>query len=192
VNKSELVTVVAARLGGTEAEARKYIDTMVDVISGRVAAGERVQVLGFGTFDRVDRKPRVRHNPRTGQPIQVAATRAPRFTAGQTLRNQVADTMTVDPTPVVDTLGPQPIAAEPEGTAPPVVKKPAKKAKASVKPVKNAPTKKAPTKKAPPKKAKAAPKAAKKAENAAKPTGKTKSAVSKAKKTAKPKTKGKK
>ncbi|NUR29524.1 MAG: HU family DNA-binding protein [Catenulispora sp.] len=91
MNKAELAAEVAGRVQGTDADARAYVDAVFDVIMSQVAAGERVQVLGFGTFDGVQRAARAGRNPRTGAAIQIAASVSPRFQAGQTFRAQVAE-----------------------------------------------------------------------------------------------------
>ena len=95
VNKAELTAEVAERLKDADADARQYVDAVFDAIMRHVAAGERVQILGFGTFDSVTRAARTGRNPRTGAAIQVAAGVAPRFHAGQTFRAQVTDGKTV-------------------------------------------------------------------------------------------------
>jgi DNA-binding protein HU-beta len=91
MNKAELAAAVAAKLGGEELDARRYVDAAFETIMLQVAAGDRVQVLGFGTFDRVERAARVGRNPRTGDRIQVPAGTSPRFHAGQTFRARVTD-----------------------------------------------------------------------------------------------------
>jgi DNA-binding protein HU-beta len=93
MNKTELVTAVTEKLAGAEPDARQYIDAVFDTIMHRVATGERVQIIGFGTFDSVERAARVGHNPRSGAQIQVAASVAPRFQAGQTFRAQVKESL---------------------------------------------------------------------------------------------------
>lgn len=89
MNKTELAAEVAERLNGVDPDARQYVDAVFDVIMRRVAAGERVQIIGFGTFDSVGRAARVGRNPRTGAEIQVAPSVSPRFHPGQTFRAQV-------------------------------------------------------------------------------------------------------
>jgi DNA-binding protein HU-beta len=101
VNKAELVAEVAERLNGADPDARQYVDAVFDVIMRRVAAGERVQILGFGTFDSVGRAARVGRNPRTGAAIQVPAGVSPRFHAGQTFRAQVTDGSALSAAPEV-------------------------------------------------------------------------------------------
>lgn len=91
VNKADLTAEVAERLNGADPDARQYVDAVFDAIMRHVAAGERVQILGFGTFDTVARAPRVGRNPRTGAAIQVPAGVSPRFHAGQTFRTQVTE-----------------------------------------------------------------------------------------------------
>lgn len=91
MNKAELAAAVAEQVHGTETEARAHIDALFDVIMARVAAGGRVQVVGFGTFDGAHRAARVGRNPRTGAAIQIAPSVTPRFQAGQTFRTQVAE-----------------------------------------------------------------------------------------------------
>lgn len=93
MNKTELVTAVSEKLAGAEPDARQYIDAVFDTIMHQVATGDRVQIIGFGTFDSVERAARVGHNPRSGAQIQVAASVAPRFQAGQTFRAQVKETL---------------------------------------------------------------------------------------------------
>lgn len=91
VNKADVAAEVAERLKGADADARQYVDTVFDVIMRHVAAGERVQIVGFGTFDSVERAARIGRNPRTGAAIQVPAGTSPRFHAGQTFRSQVTE-----------------------------------------------------------------------------------------------------
>ena len=141
MNKAELAAEVAERLHGVEPDARQYVDTVFDVIMRRVAAGERVQILGFGTFDSVGRAARVGRNPRTGEAIQVPAGVSPRFHAGQKFRAQVTDASPV-PAVVANAEAPAPaVAATGKGVAKPAKvkkaktadKKPGKAAKAAVK-----------------------------------------------------------
>ncbi|MEU8344257.1 HU family DNA-binding protein [Spirillospora sp. NPDC048832] len=90
MNRSELVKMVAERAGSDEAAARRHVDAVFDTVMERVAAGERVTVTGFGTFDGFARPARSARNPRTGLPVEVPAARVPRFRSGQTFRTRVA------------------------------------------------------------------------------------------------------
>jgi DNA-binding protein HU-beta len=90
VNKSELVAAVAAHVGSDQAQARRHVDAVFETIMNSVVDGERVVVTGFGTFDRVTRPARTVRNPRTGQPIQVPSSLAPRFSVGRTFKEHVS------------------------------------------------------------------------------------------------------
>jgi len=90
VNRSELVAAVAAQVGSDQAQARKHVDAVFETIMSNVVEGERVVVTGFGTFDRVTRPARTVRNPRTGQPIEVASSLAPRFSVGRTFKENVS------------------------------------------------------------------------------------------------------
>ena len=90
MNKGELVAAVAAHVGSDQAQARRHVDAVFETIMTSVGEGERVVVTGFGTFDRVTRAARTVRNPRTGQPIQVAASQAPRFSVGRTFKESVS------------------------------------------------------------------------------------------------------
>jgi DNA-binding protein HU-beta len=90
VNKSELVAAVAANVGSDQSQARRHVDAVFEMIMKSVMDGERVVVTGFGTFDRVTRPARTVRNPRTGQPIQVASSLAPRFSVGRTFKEHVS------------------------------------------------------------------------------------------------------
>ncbi|MQY09729.1 HU family DNA-binding protein [Actinomadura macrotermitis] len=90
MNRTELIEAVAARAGSDHAAARRHVDAVFEAIMENVAAGERVLVTGFGTFDRQSRPARTARNPRTGLPIEVPAAEVPRFRIGQTFKNRVA------------------------------------------------------------------------------------------------------
>ncbi len=90
MNKSELVAAVAAHVGSDQAQARRHVDAVFETIMNSVVDGERVVVTGFGTFDRVTRPARSARNPRTGQPIQVPSSLAPRFSVGRTFKEHVS------------------------------------------------------------------------------------------------------
>lgn len=163
MNKTELAAEVAERLNGADPDARQYVDAVFDVIMRHVAAGERVQILGFGTFDSVGRAARVGRNPRTGAAIQVPAGVSPRFNAGQTFRAQVTGG-----SPAVSAVSAVVTDAEP------AIAKPAKAKK--VKAVSEKPTKEAQKKAAKPADRKA-PKPAEKASKSPKSLKATKKSV---------------
>jgi DNA-binding protein HU-beta len=93
MNKSELVDALASATGMTKADAGRAVDSLFDTDKGVIAKalrrGNRVQITGFGTFERKNRKARTGRNPRTGQTIQIAATKTPSFRAGKGLKDAV-------------------------------------------------------------------------------------------------------
>jgi DNA-binding protein HU-beta len=89
VNKSELIDAIAEKVGG-RAAAVKAVDAVLDTIVGAVAKGERVGLVGFGTFEKRVRGARTARNIRTGATIKVKATSVPAFRAGAGFKETVA------------------------------------------------------------------------------------------------------
>lgn len=89
MNKAQLVEAVAEQLGGRRAAA-EAVDAVLDTIVRTVTAGDRVSVTGFGTFEPVDRAPRLARNPQTGERVKVKKTRVPRFRPGQGFKDLVS------------------------------------------------------------------------------------------------------
>lgn len=83
MNKAELVDVVAKDAGTTKKDAEQVINAMMDAIVKRVASGERVTLVGFGTFEARQRKARTGRNPKTNEPLQIPAKRVPGFRVGK-------------------------------------------------------------------------------------------------------------
>lgn len=90
MNKADLIERIAQELGG-RAEATTAIEVVVDAILREIAAGGSVGITGFGTFERIDRAPRTGRNPRTGDPVPIDATSAPRFRPGTYFKKVVSD-----------------------------------------------------------------------------------------------------
>ncbi len=90
MNKSDLTAHVAKAASMTQEQAGKSIDAIVATIQDTLAAGDQVTLVGFGSFAVVERAARTGRNPRTGEAIQIAATRMPHFKSGQTLKDAVA------------------------------------------------------------------------------------------------------
>jgi len=90
VNKAQLVEEVARRTGSSPAEARKNVDAVLDAIVTGVVEGDRVALLGFGTFEGTSRPARTARNPRTGDAIDVPAATVPRFRVGTAFKTRVA------------------------------------------------------------------------------------------------------
>ncbi len=89
MNKADLVERAAASAAITKAQAGSAIDACVDAITGALKKGDRVTLVGFGTFSTSARKARTGRNPQTGKPIKIAAKRVAKFTAGAELKKAV-------------------------------------------------------------------------------------------------------
>jgi len=89
VNKTELVSAVAEKAEMTKKDAEKAINAVFASIEEALARGDKVQLVGFGTFEVRDREARKGRNPQTGQEIEIPATRVPAFKAGKALRDAV-------------------------------------------------------------------------------------------------------
>ena len=90
MNKAELITAAAEKAGITRKDAEKAISAALEVITEELVAGERVSIVGFGSFDVKTRGERVGRNPRTREEITIAASRVPQFKAGKSLKDAVA------------------------------------------------------------------------------------------------------
>lgn len=93
MNKSDLVDSLADQTGMTKADASRAVDALFGtdggIIQSALEGGQRVQITGFGTFEARDRKARTGRNPRTGEAIQIPATRSPSFRAGKGLKDSI-------------------------------------------------------------------------------------------------------
>jgi len=89
MTKAELVSHVAAETSTTNAAAERMVGAVLSAIADALAGGETVAIAGFGTFSTRDRPAREGRNPRTGEPIAIAASRTPAFKPGKTLRDAV-------------------------------------------------------------------------------------------------------
>jgi len=89
MNKNELIDGVANAAGLSKSDAGKAVDSVIDAISGALAAGGEVRMTGFGTFSTASRAASTGRNPRTGEAIQIAASTRPKFKAGKSLKDAV-------------------------------------------------------------------------------------------------------
>ena len=89
MNKSELIEQISNRSGFPLASSRKALEAVVETISAALASGDRVQLVGFGTFKVTARAAREGRNPQTGAVINIPATKTPSFTAGAELKKNV-------------------------------------------------------------------------------------------------------
>lgn len=90
VNKTELVTEVAERAGMTKKDAERAVNAVVESIEAALMKGDRVSLVGFGTFEVRERAARVGRNPRTGATLEISGSRVPAFKAGKALKDSVA------------------------------------------------------------------------------------------------------
>ena len=89
MNKGELVAALAAKAELSKKDSEAALNAMIDVISETMAKGEKVQLIGFGTFEAKKRPARTARNPRTGEEVKIAACNAPSFKAGKALKDKV-------------------------------------------------------------------------------------------------------
>lgn len=89
VKKADLVTRMADKSGLNKKQAEAALDAFVVSVQDALQAGEKVQLVGFGTFEARDRAARIGRNPGTGEEIQIPASRAPAFRAGKGLKDAV-------------------------------------------------------------------------------------------------------
>ena len=89
MNKGELVAAVAAKTELSKKQSEAALNGIVDVITDALIKGEKVQLIGFGTFEVKKRPARTARNPRTGDEIKIAASKAPVFKAGKALKDKV-------------------------------------------------------------------------------------------------------
>jgi len=89
MNKTELVAEVSERAGLTKRDAEAAVKAVVDSITGALVNGEKVQLVGFGTFEVRERAARSGRDPRTGKSMEIAASKAPAFKVGQALKDAV-------------------------------------------------------------------------------------------------------
>jgi DNA-binding protein HU-beta len=90
MNKGQLKDAVAEAAGLSGADAERALDAVVDTITKAVANGEKVTIVGFGTFEPRERSARTGRNPQSGAEIQIAATTVPGFKAGAAFKQAVA------------------------------------------------------------------------------------------------------
>ena len=89
MNKSELIAEVASKTALPKKDAEKAVNAFIDTVKEAVANKDKVQLIGFGTFETRERAAREGRNPQTGAAIQIAATTVPAFKAGKALKDAV-------------------------------------------------------------------------------------------------------
>ena len=89
MNKTELITAIAEEAELSKKDAEKALKAFIDVVGNELKKGEKVQLVGFGTFEVSERAAREGRNPQTGDTMKIAACKAPKFKAGKALKDAV-------------------------------------------------------------------------------------------------------
>ena len=90
MNKSALIDAVHSAAGGVDKkDVATVVDKLIEVVQGAVSRGDKVTVPGFGAWSRTERAARTGRNPRTGEPVQIAASKGVQFTAGANFKSTV-------------------------------------------------------------------------------------------------------
>ena len=89
MNKTELVAAMAEQTNLSKKDAEAALKAFIDVVSEELKKGEKVQLVGFGTFEVSERAAREGRNPQTGAAMKIAASKAPKFKAGKALKDLI-------------------------------------------------------------------------------------------------------
>ena len=89
MNKTDLVEVVALKADMSKKDSEKAVKAVIEAISEALAAGDKVQIVGFGTYAVKERAAREGRNPKTGEAMTIAASKVPTFTAGKALKDAI-------------------------------------------------------------------------------------------------------
>lgn len=90
MNKADLINVVAETAGLSKKDAGKAVDAVLEGVTGALKKGDKVQLVGFGTFEVREKSARTGRNPQTGATIEIPASTVPAFKAGKALKDAVA------------------------------------------------------------------------------------------------------
>ncbi len=89
MNKAELVAAVAAKTELSKKDAEKALKAFTDIVADELKKGNKIQLVGFGTFEVSKRAAREGRNPQSGEPMKIAASKAPKFKAGKALKDYI-------------------------------------------------------------------------------------------------------
>lgn len=89
MNKTEFIAAVAEKAEISKKDSEKALKAFVDVVAEQLKAGDKVQLVGFGTFEVSERAAREGRNPQTGETMKISACKAPKFKAGKALKDAV-------------------------------------------------------------------------------------------------------
>ncbi|MBR1470119.1 MAG: HU family DNA-binding protein [Lachnospiraceae bacterium] len=87
MNKTELVAAVAEKAGLTKKDAEEVVNAFTDTVIKALKKGDKIQLVGFGTFEVTKRNARTGRNPLTGESMKIAASKAPKFKAGKAFKD---------------------------------------------------------------------------------------------------------
>ena len=89
MNKTELIAAIASKTELSKKDAEKALKAFTDVVTEELKKGEKIQLVGFGTFEVSERAAREGRNPQSGEPMKIEASKAPRFKAGKALKDMI-------------------------------------------------------------------------------------------------------
>ena len=89
MNKAELVAAIAEKTELSKKDSEKALKAFIDVVTEELKKGEKIQLVGFGTFEVSERAAREGRNPQTGETMTIAASKAPKFKAGKALKDEI-------------------------------------------------------------------------------------------------------
>lgn len=89
MNKQELITAIAEKAEMEKDDAKKALNAFIEVVGDELKKGEKIQIIGFGTFEVSERAAREGRNPQTGETMEINASRNPKFKAGKALKDSL-------------------------------------------------------------------------------------------------------
>ena len=89
MNKNELISSIADKAGIKKTDAEKALKAFIETVTEELKNGEKVQLVGFGTFETAERPAREGRNPRTGETMKIEASKSPKFKAGKALKDAI-------------------------------------------------------------------------------------------------------
>ena len=89
MNKAELVAAIAEKTELSKKDSEKALKAFIDVVTEELTKGEKIQLVGFGTFEVAERAAREGRNPQTGATMNIPASKAPKFKAGKSLKDTI-------------------------------------------------------------------------------------------------------
>jgi DNA-binding protein HU-beta len=108
MNKAELLTAIAKQTGQHKDGVTVTVNALLDIVGATLAKGDKLVLVGFGTFEIRKRAARAGRNPQTGEPIQIKAATLPHFSAGKLLKDRVAEAHKPKPPPAAAKPGRKP------------------------------------------------------------------------------------